>query len=181
MVRQMISSCRRLGCNPSILLLVLSLTACSPKYDWRDVHGEEASYTVLMPAKPNRLSRDIQLGQKTVTMHMTASEVDEVKFVVGAIKMPDATEAQTAIPLIKNTLLKNMAGTINQEKTIAATVGGKLAISDEFNAFNPTSSVRMSGRIVARDVWVFEVLVVGPERAINQESVDTFFDSFKPN
>ena len=173
----------RLGCNPSIIaivLLALCLIACSPKYDWRDVAGQRAPYTILMPDKPSRLSREIQLGQQTVTMHMTATQIDGIKFAVGAIKMPDAVKAQAAMALIKSALLKNIEGTISQEKISAANVSGKLSLSEEFNAFNPRTSIRMSGRIVARDGWVFEVLVVGPEHAIDRDIVDMFFSSFKP-
>jgi len=163
--------------------IVLSITACSPKYDWRDVQGGEAPYTVLMPDKPSRLSREIQLGQQTVTMHMAAAKIDDVKFVVGAVKMLDATEAQTALAIIKNTLLKNMAGTITQEKRTVTNAGGKLTINDKFSAVSSASSIRMSARLVASDVWAFEVLVVGPE-VMKSEAVDTaietFLSSFKP-
>jgi len=133
-----------------------------------------------MPDKPSRLSREIQLGQQTVTMHMTATQIDGVKFAVGAIKMPDAIEAQAAMALIKSALLKNMEGATTQEKISAANVNGKLSLSDEFNTVNPRTSIRMAGRIVARDGWVFEVLVVGPEQAIDRDIVDVFFSSFKP-
>jgi len=160
--------------------VALFITACSPKYNWRDVAGQQAPFTVLMPDKPSRLSREIQLGQRTVTMHMTAVQIDGVKFAVGAIEMPNAIEAQASVALIKSMLLKNMAGTVTQEKISAAHVGGQLTLNDEFSAFNSSSSVRMSGRIVARDAWVFEVLVVGPDQVINSDMVDTFLSSFKP-
>lgn len=191
----------RLGCNPSvitlyagtlfptlsqpaIILIALFLTACSPKYDWRAVSGDEAPYTVLMPDKPSRLSREIQLGQQKVIMHMTAAKIDDVKFVVGAVKMRDATEAQTATAVIKNTLLKNMAGTMTNEKMTVSNVDGKLTVNDEFSAFSSASFTRMSGRLVARDVWAFEVLVVGPEQMMKSEdvkaAVDMFLESFRP-
>jgi Zn finger protein HypA/HybF involved in hydrogenase expression len=154
--------------------------ACSPKYDWREVQGGEASYTVLMPDKPSRLSREIQLGQQTVTMHMTATQIDGVKFAIGAVKLANPTEAQTAMHIIKNTLVNNMAGKITQEKTTVTNAGGKLTINDEFDAVSADSSLRMSGRLVARDVWVYEVLVVGPQQAMNQDNIETFLSSFKP-
>jgi hypothetical protein len=170
----------RSGKLTATFLLALSLSACSPKYDWRDVQGGDAPYTVLMPDKPARLSREIQLGQQTVTMHMTAAQIDGVKFAVGAVQMPDATQAQTAIALIKSMLLKNIAGTMTQEKTSVSNVDGKLTLNDEFDAISSDPSLRMAGRLVAHDVWAFEVLVVGPEKAINQDVIDTFLGSFKP-
>ena len=168
----------------AVFLIVLSITACSPKYDWRDVQGVDAPYTVLMPDKPSRLSREIQLGQQKVTMHMTAAKIDDVKFAVGAVKMPDATQAHAALAVIKNMLLKNMAGTITEEKTTVSNEGGKLTVNDQFSVISSASSLCMSGRLVARDVWAFEVLVVGPEQVMKSDdvgiAVDMFLGSFKP-
>ncbi|PRC93312.1 hypothetical protein [Solimicrobium silvestre] len=161
-------------------LLALSITACSPKFDWRDVRGGESPYTVLMPAKPALLSREIQLGQQTVTMHMTGAQIDGVSFAVGAVKLPDAAQAQTALTNIKIALLKNISGTITHEKTSANTSESKLTINTDFDAISTTTTTRMVGRLVARDVWVFQVVVVGPEKAINKDAVDTFLSSFKP-
>ena len=170
----------------SVVLLGTLITACSPKFDWREVHGGASPYTVLMPAKPSELSRDIQLGAQTVSMHMTAAQIDGVNFAVGAAKMADATSAQLTVTVIKNALLQKMAGHITHEKTSIATVSGKITFNDEFGATGSTANLatsppRMLGRLVARDVWVYQVLVVGPEKDINKEAVETFLNSFKPD
>lgn len=39
-----------------IAALVL-LSACSPKYNWREAHGGTIQFTVLLPAKPATFSR----------------------------------------------------------------------------------------------------------------------------
>lgn len=167
------------------ILLSVLCAACSPKFDWRVVQNDVAiqaaggPYQVLMPGKPARLSRDIQLGTRTVTMHMTAVKVDDVSFAVGAVHMSDATEARLAIEDIKKGLLSNMGGAFSQGQTSATSIDGKLTLSDEFSATNLDSSIRMFGRLVTSDAWIFEVLVVGPTNAINQEAVDIFLQSFK--
>lgn len=167
------------------VLFSLLCTACYPKFDWRVVQNDEAAlgvggqYQVLMPGKPSRLSRDIQLGTQSVKMHMTAVKIDGVSFAVGAVNMSDATQARLAIDHIKQGLLNNMGGAVLQDKTTAISADGKLILSDQFSATNPDSSIRMFGRLVSRDSWVFEVLVVGPASAINQEAVDTFLESFE--
>lgn len=167
------------------LLVVLSITACYPKFDWRKVQNDTSDafmqggkFHVLMPGKPSRVSREIQLETRTVTMHMTAVQIDGVNFAVGAVNMSDATEARLAINQIKSGLLNNMRGPVSQDQTTATPVNGKLTLSDKFSATTPDSSMRMFGRLVTRDTWVFEVLVVGPTHAINQEAVDTFLESF---
>lgn len=167
------------------ILTACALTACSPKFDWRDVHAAQTPYTVLMPAKPDTVSRQILLGQQTVSMQMTGTQIDGVSFVVGAVKMPDATQAQAAMSLIKQGLLNNLHGKITHEKTTVTTIDGKILFNDEFGATSMNtdahgSANRMLGRIVASDAWVFQVLVAGPEKIINRDAVDTFLSSFKP-
>lgn len=162
-------------------LLSVLLTGCSPKYDWREVHDELAPFTVLMPAKPSQLSQDIQLGQQAVTMHMMATQVDGVKFAVGAVKTANPTEAQTALITIKNTLINNMGANVTAEKSSVTHVDGKLVTNHEFDAINRKSSLRMVGRVIAHDDWAYEVIVVGREQAVDQEIIDTFIESFKPS
>jgi len=165
-------------------LATMLITACSPKFDWRSVQDTASPYTVLMPGKPSEMSRDIQLGAQMVTMHMTATQIDGVNFAVGAAKMTDATQAQMTVAIIKNNLVAKMAGHITHEKTTVANTNGTVTFNDEFGAVtNPanmaTTPTRMLGRIVAHDAWVFQVLVVGPEKDINKDAVETFLTSFK--
>ena len=167
-----------------VILATIFITACSPKFDWRSVQDSTSPYTVLMPGKPSEMSREIQLGSQTVTMHMTATQIDGVNFAVGAAKMSDATQAQMTISIIKNNLVQKMAGHITHEKTTVANTDGKITFNDEFGALSSpnnmaASPTRMLGRVVAHDAWVFQVLVVGPEKDINKEAVETFLTSFK--
>ena len=138
-----------------------------------------------MPGKPSQLSREIQIGQKTVTMHMTAVQIDRIKFAVGAAKMQDATDAQLSIANIKSTLLHNISGQISNEKTAVTNVGGIVTFSDEFDASGTSQAIRMTGRLVARGDWVYQILAVGPveemERDLGRDAVETFLNSFSAN
>lgn len=167
------------------VVTVLALAACSPKYDWRDVRSEDSPYTVLMPGKPATVSREIQLGQEKVVMHMTTVQIDGVNFAVGAAKLPDVTSAQMSVAVIKANLVAKLGGKITHQKTTVANGDGKVTFNDEFGAISGRldqngSPTRMVGKIVARNNWVFQVLVVGPDKTINRDSVDTFLTSFKP-
>ncbi len=163
---------------------LLILTGCTPKYDWREVHDADAPYKALMPGKPSQMRRQIQIGDQTVTMHMTAVQIDDVKFAVGAAKMSDAIHAQMSMVPIKEALLHNLGGHITHEKTSVGNSNGKVLFDDEFGAVNapgiPAQPTRMLGRLVAQGEWVYQVIVVGPEKSINRESVDTFLGGFQP-
>ncbi len=165
----------------AFFLVLITLHACSPKFNWREVRDDSTLYTVLMPDKPARLSRQIQLGQQTVTMHMSAAQIDRVSFAVGAVRLPDASGAQIALTMIKEGLVNNISGKITQEKTSASKINGKLIITTslDISGIANNTPVRMIVKLISHDVRVYQVLVAGPEKSINTDATDIFLNSFK--
>lgn len=157
--------------------LATSLTACTPTYDWRDVRGEKIPFTVLLPAKPSVLSRPVNLGGIQASMTMTAAEIEDVTFAVGTAELPDAAQAQAALLVMKDTLVKNIGGVIRHEKSSI----GKTESSIELDAAAPGGGAAraLHARLVARDRRVYQAIVIGRAKAIRQEAVDTFLTSFK--
>ena len=168
----------------AVLVFSLTLTACTPKFDWRQSRVGDAPGTILMPGKPAQLSREIRIGQQTVTMQMSAARIDSIKFAIGAARMPNATEAQASIAVIKNSLLQNISGQITHDKSGVTNEAGIVTFNDQFEANGSNPGLRMVGRLVARDAWVYQVLVVGPgvamDRAADREAAENFLSSFKP-
>lgn len=162
-------------------------SACSPKYDWRDFRSKEAPYAVLFPGKPATQTRSISLGVETVNMQMAAAEVDGIMFAVGAAEMADAPKAQAAIAAMKTTMVANIGGTITSEKqaSAAAVAGGvshqQKSIDVEAKGSRNGEPMRMVGRFIAKDKRVYQVIVIGREKHMLKDEIDTFMGSFKLN
>ncbi len=163
----------------SALACAVCLSACTPTYDWRDVRGETAPFSVLLPAKPSVLSRPVNLGGIQATMTMTAAEVGDVTFAVGTAELPDAAQAQAALLVMKDTLVKNVGGVIRHEKSTL----GQTMSSIEFDAAAPGGATArvLHARLMARERRVYQAIVTGREKSVRQEAVDTFLTSFKTN
>ncbi|WP_151631821.1 hypothetical protein [Noviherbaspirillum aerium] len=151
------------------------LQACTPTYNWRETRGPDASYAVLMPAKPSSHSRPVDLDGLKVTMTMTAAEVDGVTFAVGTAEVPEAAQAGPALVAMKTAMVRNLGGTIKQERQLAAP------------AAPGTSEIEVTGqgrlmlaRFAFRDRRVYQAVVVGKEKEVSREAADTFLTSFKP-
>jgi len=164
---------------PLFLLAVCLLSACTPTYDWRDVRGTAAPYSILLPSKPSTHAREINLGGIRTTMTMTAAEVEQVTFAVATAELPDATQAQAALKVMKDTMVKNISGVVLEEKskqegplTVINLVAGPPA-GAQGNAKS------LHARFVARERRVYQVMVVGPKQTMPMEAIDTFFGSFK--
>lgn len=163
---------------------MLTLSACNPTYNWREVRGVGAPYRITLPAKPSSFSRPVNLGGTQVTMTMTAAEVDDITFAVGSAELPDAAKAQGALAAMKTALVNNIGGTVRQEK-----LSGPAAAPTEIQieaigapGANTGGQPRaLFARLIARGNRVYQVIVVGKEKAVSREAVDTFLTSFKPD
>lgn len=172
----------------SALLVVTSLTffsvttlaGCTPKYDWRDVKGTVVPFTVLMPGKPTILEKPVSLDGVKAQMTMTAVEIDGVAFAVGSAELTNPAQARAALTVMKETMVKNIDGTIVKEDAQF----GDVASNIDIVAKGLTSSGmkrQLRAHFVATNRRVYQVVVLGPEKTIQPEAVETFLKSFKPH
>jgi hypothetical protein len=169
------------------------LSGCTPRYDWRTVHGNDSAFSVLLPSKPSVFTRLVNLGGITTNMTMTAAEIDHITFGVGSAKLADAKQAQAVLSLMKNTMVHNINGVISKESMQridsvlmididAATVLTSAPPSGSRD-INPLKSkaqrMRLRARFIARDERVYQVVVIGRDQAIPPEAVEMFLTSFK--
>lgn len=165
--------------------VVTALSACSPTYDWREVRGTDAPYVVLLPAKPATHSRPINLDGVPLVMTMTGAAVNGVTFAVGNAALPDQADPQMALNAMKTGLIKNIGGTVRHEKS--SPVAGNTLPSNEIEAIGAASGKTagqptiLFARFAEKDRRIYQVIVVGQEKAVERDTVDTFFSSFKLN
>jgi len=156
----------------------LMLSACSPKLDWREVQGNSVPYSVLMPAKPTSFSRPVNLDGIQVTMTMTAAEVDDVTFAVGTAELPDAAQAPRALEAMKKAMVNNIQGTIRSEKPTGAAAAPTIIDIEATGTANGQSKI-LYARFTTKGKWVYQAIILGKEKTIAPETVETFFSSFK--
>lgn len=158
------------------LILAMLLSACSPKYDWRDYRSNDAPYAVLFPGKPATQTRSIKLDQLDVSMTMSAADIDGVVFAVGSAQLADAAQAPAAVEAMKTAMVKNINATVTSSKTLD---NGALEV--DASGTEKGQTMRLIGRFIAKEKRIYQVVVVGPARRIDADSVDTFLTSFKQN
>lgn len=154
---------------------VLLCVACSPKFDWREVRGTEAAYSILMPGKPASFSKEMQLAGITLKMTMTATEAGGVNFAVGSAKLGDPGQAGVVIEAMKTGMIHNIQGQVTSTNT-----AGNDSIEVHGKLQNGTP-VLMVGRFLIRGNWVYQVVAIGTEKALTREVIDTYMTSLKTN
>jgi hypothetical protein len=157
------------------LLAALLLSACSPKFDWRDFRSNDAPYAVLFPGKPASHTREVNLDGLSVKMTMTASDIEGTMFAVGSAELADADKAPAAVQAMKTAMLRN----IGAAQPVQTTRDGAFEV--EAHGVNRGVPMLMHGRFLARGKRVYQVIVIGPAKDFRKENVETFMSSFKLN
>lgn len=175
---------------PLLLTTLLAagvLAACSPKYDWRDYRSSDAPYAVLFPGKPASQTRTITLDGQEVSMTMTAAEVDGVSFAVGSAKLADAAKAQAALAAMKTALVNNIGAAVVSDKTTTTSsgtgspAGQQTMVEVEAKGAQNGEAMLLIGHFIAKDSRIYQVIIMGREKHVVRDTVDTFMSSFKLN
>ena len=153
---------------------LLFMSACSPQFNWREVRNNEAPFTILMPAKAESLSKKIQLADTSLDMIMTATEVDGLSFAVGSAKLADASKATDILAAMQNGMIRNIHGEILEP---AATANGVMKVQGHVGS----GDISMAARFVTRGNWVYQIIIVGPQKKMTPDIIDTFMNSFIAN
>jgi hypothetical protein len=169
-----------------LVVAVLNLASCSPQYDWREVRGPNAPYSVMFPAKPSTVSRSINLDGQQVMMTMTMAKVDGVTFAVGTATLPDAQKAAAALVGMKSALIRNIGvapdstkSQTNQSNATASSSPMDIDVVGPSSANSNGQALRLVAHFVAKDNRVYQVVVIGREKAVTRDALDMFFPSFK--
>jgi hypothetical protein len=83
-------------------MVALSLLACTPTFNWRDVSFEQAPATALLPCKPDRGSRAVELAGQKLTMHMAGCEAGGAMFAVSLVELTDAQQSAAVLNALKD-------------------------------------------------------------------------------
>ncbi|KAF1038562.1 MAG: hypothetical protein GAK35_03770 [Herbaspirillum frisingense] len=174
----------RLSSTVSLLGLAcaaLALAACSPRYNWREASDNGAHFVVLLPGKPASVTRAVDLDGPRVEMIMTAAEAGGATFAVGTAELADAAAAAKALDAMRTALINNIGGQPRPAPRLPGKADGFSRIIDiDAHGAAGGRSLRLVARLAARDRRIYQVLILGDDKAASDENIETFFSSFKP-
>ena len=97
-----------------IALGLLAVTACSPALNWRE--ARLAGLTALLPCKPDKAQRAVELGTRTLHMALQACEAQSTLFAMSHIALQTPEQAAAVIADWRSATLANMRSTGVQEQ-----------------------------------------------------------------
>ena len=171
------------------LVGALTLSACSPAQNWRDVAFEGSALKAQLPCKPDRTTRSVPLGGVPVDLQMAGCESGTAMVALMSAALPAGADAGAIMSGWQKATLDN-ARVVQPLATGQQQVWHRpghlpLASSQRVQA----DGLRANGEPVAMDaVWgaVTEgdrlrlVHAVVYDRKIRPEMANTLFESIKP-
>jgi hypothetical protein len=163
------------------------LAGCSPEHDWREIRAEEAGVLVMLPAKPARLSRSINLEGLSLEMTMLGAQAREVAYTVGVVTLPEDSEAMRARALasMRAAMVRNIGGTVSAERAVQVVrvdLGGQRTGTEAGVEIEAAGRMRereatLIARFVAVGTQAWQAVVLGPRP--DRESAALFLESLK--
>jgi hypothetical protein len=82
---------------PRAVLLVAVLTACTPAFNWREVRFEGSALVALLPCKPDRAVRQLNIGGAQRNVSMMGCEAGGAMFTVTLMDVQDAQQVRSVL------------------------------------------------------------------------------------
>lgn len=129
------------------------LSACTPALNWREVRLD--ALAAMLPCKPDRGTRSVQLAGHALTMDMAGCEAGGALFAVSHVRSTDAASTNATVAAWRASALANMHATAVQDNVELPSFQGAV----------PQSVVRAQGArpdgspVHAHLVW----FTVGPD------------------
>jgi len=158
----------------------LSLAACAPPLDWREVRTEGAALTVWLPCKPQRRVREVDLAAAKVSMEMLGCRADGSTWGLTSADVGDTARVGPALAALRKARAENLGAPEAAASDIELPAGA---------AKRPALMLRIVGHdaageaVVERSLLfsagtrVFHVAVIGREP--NADALDSFFGQLR--
>lgn len=164
----------------TLLLSLLTINACSPTYDWRDVRVEATPLLALFPCKPEPNTRDLSLGGQNVKMTLLGCETGGASFVLVNAKLNNSTTLDAISNQWRQATLANIQAHTVKESFFSIKTG-----PDAAKAFRVSAQgVRPDGTAMhLQGVWfaigthIFQATVVSNQA--NAANADAFFEGLR--
>ena len=159
---------------------VLSMLACTPVFDWRDVRPQDSGLTAQFPCKPTSHTRSATLAGVRVPMTLLSCEAGGATFALSHADLGDAARATDALIELRTALAGNVeAASIRSAAfTLAGMTPNPQAVRVALAGRLPDGTVVQEHAVLfARGVRVYQAVVLGVR--LDEGAANIYFDSLR--
>lgn len=161
---------------------LLSLIACSPAFNWREVRLETTRLGLLLPCKPDKAQKVVPLGGRATTLSMLGCDTAGATFAVAVADVGDADEAAPVLALWQDLTLANMKAAADSRQLLVLKIPGASAAVPVVRVLaqgRRADGTPVSGQAAyfAQGSQVFQAVIYADK--LSPEVAETFFSSLK--
>ena len=199
MEQVLFKSFSRLSLFAAVFLLVV---ACSPRLNWRTVQSPEQRYSALFPGKPDKLDRQIPIGDQEFRQTLEAVKVDDDIYSISSIEIPAKQVNADLIQKITKQLQSNLldrakasgGSVVTEPAYFQNNQHQRIATTDYYISFNGAGKAQQTMRVrwITRisdsgNAWVYQTSVLhtsadstDAKTLLSKEEYANFFNEFYP-
>lgn len=162
--------------------MLLTLAACSPALNWREVRPEHTRLSLLLPCKPDVAQKMVPLGGRPTMLSMLGCEADGAIFAIAVADLGDMDQAAPALLLWQRLTLANMKAEPATLEALPLKISGAAAqvpVRRVAAQGWQADGAAVMGQVAyfSRGAQVFQAVMYAPQ--IKPEVAETFFTSLK--
>jgi hypothetical protein len=161
--------------------LLLTLAACSPTLNWREVRADTSSLRFLLPCKPDKAQKQVPLGPTAVQLNMLGCDAGGATFAVAWAELAPGADTAAVLSQWEQLSLQNMRAAAPVESQPLKVVGAASAPAPRLTlATGQTADGKpVQGRAAyfSSGSQIFQAVMYAPK--ISPEAADTFFSSLR--
>lgn len=161
---------------------LLSVSACSPTFNWRELRVDGTPLLALMPCKPESATRPVPLGGATAPpteLHMHSCETGGLRFAVAWADMGQPAQVAPALAAWRSAGLQAIRVAPAAAGAWALTLAGADPVQGVAAQGTDPQGQPVQSRALyfAQGTRVFQAAVYGPR--LPDEALDAFFAGLK--
>ena len=166
--------------RPVLAAALLSLAACSPTFNWREVRADPGGLRVLLPCKPDKGSRTVPMAGRQVDLQVIGCDTGDATFAVLWGDIVDPLRSGEVLAQWKTATLANMRSAGSQERPFLPPGAMALPQSVRVQAGGARADghrVQSHAAYFARGSRVFQAVIYAERPA--PEAVEPFFSGLR--
>lgn len=162
--------------------MLLTLVACSPSFNWREVRPENTRLSLLLPCKPDKAQKIVPFGGQPTLLSMLGCDAGGATFAVAVADLRDASKAASTLAQWQSATLTNMKADPRASQVLALKLPGASSAPPPLRVLargRRADGVAVSGQAgyFAHGSQVFQAVIYAGE--IAPEVAETFFAGLK--
>lgn len=162
--------------------LAVVIAGCAEELDWREFSWPEGGFTVLLPGKPAKFEREIQLAGHPLKLVMFPVQREGLAFGAAYADLPPGLSVEARAELLiaaREFLARNLQATPEDDRLIA--IDGFVGRAFRAAGSADGKPMVLVARVIATDTRFYQVVFVGRKDRADTIEPALFLDSLKLN